>query len=66
MLYIRLILLLYSQKKKNLVLAAPVAVTQKVLVDVTIGTAMGDREYAGTPRDGFRQEPGWRGVFGGG
>ncbi len=50
--------------RMDLVLTAPVAVTQKVMVDVTIGTAMGDREYAGTPRDGFRREPGWRGVAG--
>jgi hypothetical protein len=25
---------------------------------------MGDREYAGTPRDGFRRDLGWRGVAG--
>ncbi len=38
----------------DLVLAAPLAAIQKVMVDVAIGTAMGDREYAGAPRDGFR------------
>ena len=47
-----------------MVLAATAVATQKVMVDVTVWTAMGDREYAGTPRDGFRQEPGWRGVAG--
>ncbi len=25
-----------------------------------MGTAMGSREYAGTPRQGVRNEPGWR------
>ncbi len=25
-----------------------------------MGTAMGSREYAGTPRDGVRSEPAWR------
>jgi hypothetical protein len=53
-----------KNSRMDLVLAAPAAATQKVMVDVTVGTAMGDREYAGTPRDGFRQEPGWRGVAG--
>ncbi len=52
------------KSRMDFVLAAPVAATQKVMVDVTIETAMGDREYAGTPRDGFRREPGWRGVAG--
>jgi hypothetical protein len=30
--------------RMDLILAAPVAATQKVVVDVTIGTSMGDRE----------------------
>ncbi len=42
--------------RMDLVLTAPVAVSPKLLVVVTIGTAMGDREYAGTPRGGFRRE----------
>ena len=33
-------------------------------VDVTMGTAMGDRGYGGKPRVGFHQEEGWRGVAG--
>ncbi len=50
--------------RMDLVLAAPAAATQKVMVDVTIGTAMGNREYAGTPRDGFHRETGWWRVAG--
>ena len=37
-----------KNSRMDLVLAAPAAATQKVMVDVTVGTAMGDREYAGT------------------
>ncbi len=48
----------------DLVLVAPVAAIQKVVVDVTFETAMGDREYAGTPQNGFCRELGWRGVAG--
>ena len=33
---------------------------QTLSVDVTMGTAMGSREYAGMPRDSARSEPGWR------
>ena len=33
---------------------------QILYVEVTMGTAMGSREYAGVPRDGARSEPGWQ------
>ncbi len=33
---------------------------QTLYADVTMGTAVCSREYAGMPRDGARSEPGWR------
>ena len=35
---------------------------QTLYVGVMMGTAMGNREYAGTLRNGARLEPGWRSV----
>ena len=51
--------------RMDVVVRNPVGVDSQLLyLDVTMGTAMGDPEYAGRPRDGFRLEPGWRGVSG--
>jgi len=51
--------------RMDVVVVNPLGVdSQQLFLDVTMGTAMGDPGYAGTPRDGFRLEPGWRGVAG--
>ena len=43
----------------------PLGKVQTLFVDVTMGMAMGDAGYGGTPRDGLQREVGWRGVAGG-
>ena len=53
-----------SGSRMDVVLTNPTGDQQTLYVDVTMGTAMGDRDYAGTPRNGYRREPGWRGVAG--
>ena len=51
--------------RMDVVVVNPLGVdSQQLFIDVTMGTAMGDPGYAGTPRDGFRLETGWRGVSG--
>ena len=52
-----------SGARMDLVITNPLAAggMQTLMVDVTMGTAMGAREYAGTPRHGARLERGWRG-----
>jgi hypothetical protein len=50
-----------SSSRMDLVICNPLTGgLQTLYVDVTMGTAMGSREYAGMPRDGARSEPGWR------
>jgi hypothetical protein len=54
-----------SGSRMDVVVTNPLGVvSQQLFLDVTMGTAMGDPGYAGMPRDGFRLEPGWRGVSG--
>ncbi len=50
-----------SSSRMDLVIFNPLpGGLQTLYVDVTMGTAMGSREYADMPRDGARSEPGWR------
>ena len=53
-----------SGSRMDVVVTDPAGAVQNLFVDVTMGTAMGDREYAGTPRRGFRLESGWKRVAG--
>ena len=53
-----------SGSRMDVVITNPLADQQTMFVDVTGGTAMGDCDYAGLPRNGYRREPDWRGVAG--
>ena len=45
-----------SGSRMDVVATDPAGEVQNLFVDVTMGTAMGDREYAGAPPQGFRLE----------
>ena len=53
-----------SGSRMDVVITNPLADQHTMFVDVTGGTAMGDRDYAGLPRNGYRREPDWKGVAG--
>ena len=53
-----------SGSRMDVVITSPLGEVQTLFVDVTMGTAMGDVGYGGSPRVSFHKEEGWRGVAG--